>query len=166
LQLHFQVCSQTFLLGVVDVPSELKMNLMSGSSISISWKAVEEASSYIIEVNPTPSMSNTLTVEEDYAFIDGLAAGTEYTIRVAAMVHGVQSMYSSAIKVTPTGAPIIAPAPRILSYDETSATLGRHHMRSYSNGNDLNKIVVLVQEEGAASRELEFPVWFSFLLKL
>ena len=136
----------------------MKVNLVSGSSISISWVAVEGASSYTIDIQPTPTMSNKLTVSTDYAFIDGLLAGQEYTIRVAATVNNVQSAYSSELKVTPSGAPIIAPAPRVLSFDESSVTLGRRHMHHYRNGHDLSKVIVEVLEEGGSSHELEFAV--------
>ena len=136
------------------------MDLLSGSSISISWKAVEGASSYTVQVTPAPAMKNDLTVSTDYAFVDGLKIGEEYTIRVAASVHGVLTDYSSELKVTPSGAPIIAPAPRVLSFDETSVTLGRRHMRNYRNGNELKKVIVAVQEEGGESKELEFSVAF------
>ena len=66
------------------------------------------------------------------------------------------------MKVTPSGAPIIAPAPHIVSYDENSVTLSRHHIRHYRNHNDFNKIFVRVTEESGTSRELEFAVFFSF----
>ena len=101
------------------------MNLVSGSSISISWKSV---------------------------------AGQEYSLRVSAKVDGVSSSFSSVLKVTPSGAPIIAPAPRVLSFDETSVSLSRHHLRHYNNGNDFTSIKVQVKEEGGFSKELEFPV--------
>ena len=136
----------------------MKVNLVSGSSISISWVAVEGASSYTIDVQPAPTMPNKLTVSTDYAFIDGLLAGQEYTIRVAATVNNVQSAFSTELKVTPSGAPIIAPAPRVLSYDESSVTLGRRHMHHYRNGHELTKVIVEVLEEGGSSHELEFPV--------
>ena len=93
------------------------MNLVSGSSISISWVGVEGASSYTLDIQPAPTMWNKLTVSSDYAFIDGLLAGEEYAIRVAATVNNVQSAFSTEVKVTPSGAPILAPAPRVLSYD-------------------------------------------------
>ena len=142
------------------MPRDVKVNLMSGSSISISWVAVEGASFYTIDVQPTPTMSNKLTVTTEYAFIDGLLAGQEYVIRVAATVNNVQSAFSSDLKVIPSGAPIIAPAPRVLSYDESSVTLGRRHIQHYRNGHDLTKVVVRVVEEGGAARELEFAVSF------
>ena len=105
-------------------------------------------------------MSNKLTVTTDYAFIDGLLAGQEYVIRVAATVNNVQSAFSSDLKVTPSGAPIIAPAPRVLSYDESSVTLGRRHIHHYRNGHDLTKVIVRVVEASGAARELEFAVSF------
>ena len=73
---------------------------------------------------------------------------------------------SNELKVTPSGAPIIAPAPHIVSYDENSVTLSRHHIRHYRNHNDFNKIFVRVTEESGTSRELEFAVFFliSFLI--
>lgn len=108
-------------------------------------------------------MQNKLTVSTDYAFLDGLVAGEEYTLRVAATVNNVQSAFSREVKVTPSGAPIIAPAPRVLSYDESSVTLGRRHMHHYRNGHDLSKVLVEVLEEGGSSRELEFAVgWILF----
>lgn len=151
------------LLDVVEVPRDVKVNLISGSSISISWVGVEGASSYTIDIQPTPTMQNKLTVSTDYAFLDGLVAGEEYTLRVAATVNNVQSAFSREVKVTPSGAPIIAPAPRVLSYDESSVTLGRRHMHHYRNGHDLSKVLVEVLEEGGSSRELEFAVgWILF----
>ena len=134
------------------------MNLVSGSSISISWVGVEGASSYTLDIQPAPTMWNRLTVSSDYAFIDGLLAGEEYAIRVAATVNNVQSAFSTEVKVTPSGAPILAPAPRVLSYDESSVTLGRRHMHHYGNGHELSKVIVEVLEEGGSSRELEFAV--------
>ena len=131
---------------------------MSGSSISISWSAVDEASSYDVDVKPAPTMENDLSVPTNYAFVDGLKADVEYSIRVAARIIGALTSYSNVLKVTPSGAPIIAPAPHVLSFDETSVTLGRRHMRHYRNGNDLKKVIVAVQEEGGESKELEFSV--------
>lgn len=131
---------------------------MSGSSISISWSTVEEASSYDVDVKPAPSMTNELSVSSNYAFIDGLKADVEYTIRVAARIHGSLTSYSTPLKVTPSGAPIIAPAPHVISYDETSVTLGRHHMRHYRNGNDMKKVIVAIQEQGGEMKEMEFIV--------
>ena len=110
---------------------------MSGSSISISWSAVDEASSYDVDVKPAPTMENDLSVPTNYAFVDGLKADVEYSIRVAARINGALTSYSNVLKVTPSGAPIIAPAPHVLSFDEASVTLGRRHMRHYRNGNDL-----------------------------
>ena len=54
----------------------------------------------------------------------------------------------------------------IVSYDENSVTLSRHHIRHYRNHNDFNKIFVRVTEESGTSRELEFAVFFliSFLI--
>lgn len=130
---------------------------MSGTSISISWTAVAGASSYTLSVEPTPVMTNNLSVSTDYAFVDGLEVGQEYTIRVQAVVNGVTSSFSEALKVTPSGAPIIAPAPRVVSYDETSVTLSRHHMRHYRNGNEFTTITVQVKEEGGETKEWEFP---------
>ena len=139
---------------------DVKLDLLSGTSVRISWNAVEAASSYTVAVDPEPSMKNNLSVSTEFAFIDGLAIDTEYTIRVSAMVNGVQSPYSNEIKVTPSGAPIIAPAPRVVSYDESSVSLTRQHMRHYRNGNEMTKIFVQVTEEEGESRELEFPVRF------
>lgn len=115
----------------MDVPKDLKLNLMSGSSISVSWNPVEGASSYTLSVVPTPTMENDYTVHTDFAFIDGLSMDTEYTIRVRAQANGVDSALSAPLKVTPTGAPIIAPAPRVVSYDETSVSLSRPHLHHY-----------------------------------
>ena len=137
---------------------------MSGTSIRISWNAVEDASSYTVDVQPAPTMTNELTVSSNYAFVDGLTVGQEYVIRVTASVHGVQTPYSAELKVTPSGAPLIAPAPRVMSFDESSVTLTRHHMRHYHNGNDMTKIFVRVSEEDGTSRELEFPVRVSSFL--
>ena len=131
---------------------------MSGSSISVSWKSVVGASSYTLSVEPTPTMANDYTVTTDYAFIDGLVAGQEYSVRVSAKVDGVNSAFSSILKVTPSGAPIIAPAPRVMSFDETSVSLSRHHLRHYNNGNDFTSIKVQVKEEGGLTKELDFPV--------
>lgn len=103
-------------------------------------------------------MKNILTVSTNYAFVDGLVDGQEYVIRVAASVHGVQTPYSAELKVTTTGAPLIAPAPHVTSYDETSVTLTRHRMHHYHNGNEMTKVFVRVTEEEGESRELEFPV--------
>ncbi len=136
----------------------MKLDLMSGSSISISWSAVDGASSYDVDVKPAPTMENDLSVPTNYAFVDGLKADVEYSIRVAARINGALTSYSNVLKVTPSGAPIIAPAPHVLSFDETSVTLGRRHMRHYRNGNDLKKVIVAVQEEGGESKELEFSV--------
>ena len=149
-------------LGVVDVPKDLKLNLMSGSSISVSWNPVEGASSYTLSVVPTPMMENDYTVHTDFAFIDGLTIGTEYTIRVRAQANGLESALSTPLKVTPTGAPIIAPAPRVVSYDETSVSLSRPHLHHYRNGNDFTRIYVQVTDSTGARQELEFPV-FLFL---
>lgn len=87
----------------MDVPKDLKLNLMSGSSISVSWNPVEGASSYTLSVVPTPTMENDYTVHTDFAFIDGLSMDTEYTIRVRAQANGVDSALSAPLKVTPTG---------------------------------------------------------------
>lgn len=143
---------------IVEAPKDVKLDLMSGPSIRISWNAVEGASSYNVDVHPEPSMTNTLTVSTNYAFIDGLSEGQEYTVRVAASVNGVQSPFSEEFKVTPSGAPLIAPAPRVMSYDETSVSLTRHHMRHYRNGNEMTKIFVRIGEVEGETRELEFPV--------
>lgn len=150
-------------LGVVDVPKDLKLNLMSGSSISVSWNPVEGASSYTLSVVPTPTMENDYTVKTDFAFVDGLSIGTEYTIRVRAHADGMDSAFSTPLKVTPSGAPIIAPAPRVVSYDETSVSLSRPHLHHYRNGNDFTRIYVLVTDSTGARQELEFPV-SAFLL--
>ena len=56
---------------------------------------MEAASSYTVAVDPEPSMKNNLSVSTEFAFIDGLAIDTEYTIRVSAMVNGVQSPYGN-----------------------------------------------------------------------
>ena len=48
----------------------------------------------------------------------------------------------------------------MLSFDETSVTLGRRHMRNYRNGNELKKVIVAIQEESGESKELEFSVAF------
>lgn len=151
---------------LVDAPTSLKLDLLSGSSIRISWDAVEGASSYTVTVQPEPTLQNTLTVSTNYAFVDGLVEGQEYILRVSASVHGVTTPFSNELKVTPSGAPIIAPAPHIVSYDENSVTLSRHHIRHYRNHNDFNKIFVRVTEESGTSRELEFAVFFliSFLI--
>lgn len=141
---------------------------MSGTSIRISWNAVEDASSYTVDVQPAPTMTNELTVSSNYAFVDGLSVGQEYVIRVTASVHGVETPSSTEFKVTPSGAPLIAPAPRVMSFDESSVTLTRHRMRHYHNGNDMTKIFVRVSEEDGTAREMEFPVRssYSFLLVL
>lgn len=144
----------------MDVPKDLKLNLMSGSSISVSWNPVEGASSYTLSVVPTPTMENDYTVHTDFAFIDGLSMETEYTIRVRAQANGVDSALSAPLKVTPTGAPIIAPAPRVVSYDETSVSLSRPHLHHYRNGNDFTRIYVQVIDSTGARQELEFPVPF------
>lgn len=144
----------------MDVPKDLKLNLMSGSSISVSWNPVEGASSYTLSVVPTPTMENDYTVHTDFAFIDGLSMDTEYTIRVRAQANGVDSALSAPLKVTPTGAPIIAPAPRVVSYDETSVSLSRPHLHHYRNGNDFTRIYVQVIDSTGARQELEFPVPF------
>ena len=133
------------------------LNLMSGSSISVSWTAVAGASSYTLSVEPAPEMKNELSVSTNYAFVDGLVVGQEYTIRVQALVNGVVSSFSEALKVTPSGAPIIAPAPRVVSYDETSVTLSRHHMHHYRNGNEFTTITVQIKEEGGETKEWEYP---------
>ena len=133
------------------------LNLMSGSSISVSWTAVAGASSYTLSVEPAPEMKNELSVSTNYAFVDGLVVGQEYTIRVQALVNGVVSSFSEALKVTPSGAPIIAPAPRVMSYDETSVTLSRHHMHHYRNGNEFTAITVQIKEEGGETKEWEYP---------
>ena len=146
------------LYRLVEVPQDVQMDLMSGTSVSISWKAVEGASSYTVDVQPPPSLENDLVVSTDYAFIDGLLPLQEYSIRVSATVQGVQSAFSEALKVTPSGAPVIAPAPQVIAYDESSVTLNRRHMRHYANGDDLNKIIVLVKEGDETTHELEFPV--------
>ena len=144
----------------MDVPKDLKLNLMSGSSISVSWNPVEGASSYTLSVVPTPTMENDYTVHTDFAFIDGLSIDTEYTIRVRAQANGVDSALSAPLKVTPTGAPIIAPAPRVVSYDETSVSLSRPHLHHYRNGNDFTRIYVQVIDSTGTRQELEFPVPF------
>lgn len=148
--------------GLVEAPKDVKLDLMSGPSIRVSWGAVEDASSYIVDVQPQPSMNNELTVSTSYAFIDGLMEGKEYVIRVAASVHGMQTPFSAELKVIPSGAPLIAPAPHVLSYDETSVSLTRHHMRHYRNGNEMTKIFVRITEEEGDTRELEFPVVLNF----
>jgi len=105
-------------------------------------------------------MENDYTVHTDFAFIDGLSMDTEYTIRVRAQANGVDSALSAPLKVTPTGAPIIAPAPRVVSYDETSVSLSRPHLHHYRNGNDFTRIYVQVIDSTGARQELEFPVPF------
>ena len=162
-QLFFLVCCESSLLRLVEAPKDVKLDLLSGTSIRLSWSAVEDASSYTLAIQPEPSMKNELTVSTNYAFVDGLSIGQEYVIRVSAAVRGIQTPFSSEIKVTPSGAPLIAPAPRIVSFDETSVTLTRHRMRHYHNGNEMTKVFVRVVEEEGESRELEFPVVFPFL---
>ena len=80
-----------------------------------------------------------------------------YFTLFVALVNGVVSSFSEALKVTPSGAPIIAPAPRVMSYDETSVTLSRHHMHHYRNGNEFTAITVQIKEEGGETKEWEYP---------
>ena len=91
---------------------------------------------------------------------------TEFLLCFYASIPDFTSPFSHASQVPPSGAPIIAPAPHIVSYDENSVTLSRHHIRHYRNHNDFNKIFVRVTEESGTSRELEFAVFFliSFLI--
>lgn len=95
----FTTTSQT--TPVLDAPVNLSSSGITTSSFTVSWSAVQNATSYIAEIKPAIGGSWTAytAYSPSYTFT-GLTAGTQYQVRVAAANSTTQSNYSSILLVT------------------------------------------------------------------
>lgn len=66
----------------VDVPTGLKIDAVTSTSISVSWDAVENAKGYVVSCKPASGDEMFTEAAENKAVVSGLAAGTKYAVSV------------------------------------------------------------------------------------
>lgn len=83
--------------SAIGAPQGLKANSVGGSSVSISWNSVANATSYKVYLNGALNQDN-LTASN--AVVTGLTPETSYTLSVSAITPAGESSRSSALSVT------------------------------------------------------------------
>ncbi len=83
--------------SAIGAPQGLKANSVGGSSVSISWSSVANATGYKVYLNGALNQDNLTAVN---AVVTGLTAETAYSISVSAITPAGESAKSSALSVT------------------------------------------------------------------